>query len=191
MCGRAFRDTPHVAHFFPNEERRAVDVAAMFAMRIRYGLLYGEIRTTSPALEGIAVWIPSERATMTMWQQIRAGGMRLYRSVGADAVARMTHVAEHNDRLRTQHVQGKDWYLSILAVDPDHQGRGHATRLLGSMLDRPDRESLACYVETTEQELIAFYQHFGFDPGGASTVPGTDLTVWPLVRPSRAQRQAR
>jgi len=183
MCGRAFRNTPHVAHFFPDTGRTTVDAVAMFEMRIRYGLLYGEVHVASPGLEGIAVWIPSARATMTMWQQIRAGGMRLYRSVGSDAVARMTHVAEHNDRLRTQHAPDKHWFLAILAVDPAHQHAGHATRLMESMLARFDRESLTCYVETTEPELLAFYKRFGFELGNESTVPGTDLTVWPLIRP--------
>lgn len=182
ICGRAFRDTPHVAHFFPNDEHRAADAAAMFEMRIQYGLLYGEVHTTSPNLEGIAVWIPSERATMTMWRQIRAGGIRLYRAVGSDAVARMTHVAEHNNQLRRQNVPGRHWFLSILAVDPESQRSGHATRLLSSMLDRLDQEGIPCYAETTEPKLITFYRRLGFEPGTDATVPGTDLMVWPLVR---------
>jgi len=171
-----------VEYFFPDTGRRAADAAAMFEMRIRFGLLYGDVHATSPNLEGIAVWVPSNHAAMTMWQQIRSGGMRLYRAVGSDAVARMTHVAEHNDRLRTQHISGKHWFLGILAVDPEHQHVGHATRLLKPMLERLDREGLPCYVETTELGLVTFYQRFGFESGDTAVVPGTDLTVWPLVR---------
>ena len=182
MCGRAFQNAPHVTQFFPDEASRARDALELFRMRIRFGLLYGEVRVTSPDLEGLAVWLPSEKATMSMGRQIRSGGMRLYRVVGSDAVARMTHVAAHNDCLRRQHVPGKHWFLSILAVDPDHQGRGHATRLLDPMLARLDREGLPAYAETTERELLAFYRRFGFEPGTESTVPGTELTVWPLVR---------
>ena len=151
-------------------------------MRIRYGLLYGEVHVSSEDLEGIAVWVPSTHATMTLWSQIRAGGMRLYRTAGSDAVARMTHVAEHNDRLRLEHVVGQHWFLSILAVDPAHQRQGRATCLVNSMLERLNRARVPCYAETTESDLLPFYQRLGFKPGTESTIPGTDLIVWPLVR---------
>ena len=182
MCARAFLDAPHVVYFFPDERRRERDSAALFRMRIRYGLLYGEVHVSSEDLEGIAVWLPSERASMTLWRQIRSGGTRLYRTAGSDAVARMTHVAEHNDRLRRKHVEARHWFLSILAVDPAHQHQGHATRLVNGMLRRLDPEGIACYAETTEADVLPFYERLGFEPGSESTVPGTDLTVWPLVR---------
>ena len=191
ICSRAFQDAPHVAHFFPDEASRARNAVELFRMRIRYGLQYGEVHTLSPDVEGLAVWLPSENAAMSMWKQIRAGGMRLYRTVGSDAVARMTHVAEHNDHLRLQYAPGKHWFLSILAVDPDHQGRGLATELLGPMLARFDREELPVYAETTERELLAFYRRFGFEPGTESTVPGTELTVWPLVRRTKTREADR
>ena len=183
MCARAFRESPHVAYFFPDEARRERDSIALFEMRIRYGHLYGEVHITSEELEGIAVWLPSERAPMTLWRQIRSGGTRLYRTVDSDAVARMTHVAGHKDRLRGDHVEGRHWFLSILAVDPAHQHQGYATRLVTDMLARLDRKRLACYAETAEPDVVPFYERLGFEPGIESTVPGTDLTVWPLVRP--------
>ena len=182
MCARAFLDAPHVVYFFPGEEWRERDSVALFQMRIRYGLRYGEVHVSSEDLEGIAVWIPRERASLTLWRQIRAGGTRLYRTVGSDAVARMTHVAEHNERLRRDHVAGRHWFLSILTVDPAHQHRGHATRLVNGMLHRLDREGIACYAETTEVDVLPFYERLGFESGTESTVSGTDLTVWPLVR---------
>ncbi len=182
MCARAFRTAPHVEHFFPNEHRRNVDAAALFRMRIRYGLRFGEVHVSSPKLEGIAVWIPSTHATMTMWNQIRSGGIGLFRTVGTDAVARMTHVAEHNDKLRAQHMPGFHSLLAILAVDPECQHRGHATRLVRAMVDRLDRAGIPCYAETTEQTLHPFYQRLGFEPQDGSTVPGTELAVWPMVR---------
>lgn len=189
LCARAFLNTPHVAYFFPVEPTRMQKTVELFRMRIRYGRLYGDILTTSPDPAGLAVWIPSSKATMTLWRQMRAGGSRLYRAAGSDAVARMTHVAEHNDRLRAKHAPGEHRFLSILAVDPAHQGRGLASRLLESALDRFDCEKIHVYAETTEAELLDFYGRFGFEAGAPSTVSGTDLAVWPLVRPPRMLEQ--
>ena len=186
VCARAFADAPHIATFFPDEDRRARDAAALFEMRIRYGLQKGDVYTTSRGLEGIAVWIPSEHSVMTLWGQIRSGGMRLYRTVGREAVARMTHVEEHNDRLRERLVAAPYLFLSILAVDPDHQGQGFGTQLMDAMLPRLDRERTACYLETTEDRVASFYRRFGFVAGAPSVVPGTNLTVQPMQRDPRA-----
>lgn len=182
MCARAFAGAPHISYFFPDEVRREHDTLALFEMRIRYGLLKGEIHATSANVEGIAVWIPSKHAGMTMWGQIRSGGIRLYRTVGGDAVARMTHVENHNDRLRETLAPKPFMFLSILAVDPAHQRQGYATRLLETMLPRLDRDRTPCYLETTEESMVSFYRRFGFLPGDASAVPGTDVKVWPMLR---------
>jgi len=154
----------------------------LFRRRIRYGLLFGEVQVTSPALEGIAVWLPSKRASMPMWRELLAGGAGLFRTVGADAVSRMTQVSEHNERLRLACVPNPHWVLSILAVDPEHQRQGHAAALLEPMLTRLDRERTPCYAETTDPGVLPFYERVGFHVDTPSTVPGTTLAVWPLGR---------
>lgn len=184
MCARAFKRAPHIEYFFPNENQRESDSAALFRMRIRYGCLRGEVHVTSPNLEGIGVWIPSSQADMTMWGQIRAGGIRLYRAVGSDAVDRMTRIEKHNDKLRQQLMPDRYMLLSILAIDPEHQHRGHATRLVRGMLSRLDADGIPCYAETTERGLLAFYQHLGFEPEDGVAIPGTELSVWSMVRPT-------
>jgi len=189
LCAHAFLNTPHVAYFFQDESARMQKTIELFRMRIRYGWLYGEVHATSPELAGLAVWIPASKVKMTLWRQMRSGGSRLYRVAGPDAVARMMHVAEHNDRLRAKHAPGEHRFLSILAVDPAHQGRGLASRLLGSALEHLNREKVSVYAETTEVELLDFYGRFGFEAEAPSTVSGTDLTVWPLVRSPRTPEQ--
>jgi len=183
MCARSFRDAPHIEYFFVDERRRDRDAEALFRMRLRYGLLYGEVYATSEQLEGISMWLPSKHASFTMWREIRAGGTRLYRAVGADAVARMTQVSKHNECLRTQSVATPHWFLSLIAVDPDHQRQGHASHLLVPRLRRLDRDPLSCYAETTDRTVLSFYDRLGFDVGEPSVVPGTELAVWPLLRP--------
>lgn len=181
VCARGFVRAPHIAHFFREERRRCSHAEELFRLRIRYGLLFGEVYTTSPNLEGVAVWLPAERASMTVWREIRAGGIRLYRAVGADAVARMTHVSTHNERLRCRSISGGHWVLSMVAVDPAHQRRGHASALIKLVLARLEREHVLCYAETTDPGVLPFYARMGFRPGVPATVPGTDLKVWPLV----------
>lgn len=182
LCARAFHKTPHIVYFFPDAASREAQTSYLFEMRLRYGLLYGEVHVPSLSVEGIAVWIPSNRATMTIWRQIRSGGVRLYRHVGRDAVARMTHVAEHNDALRERCTPAEHWFLSILAVDPPNQEKGYAGQLLQSMHERLDNQGSISYAETTEEHLLPFYERFGYKVAESSIVPGTDLPVWALIR---------
>jgi len=180
LCARAFIDEPHIAYFFPEVSRRMSDSIALFRMRIDYGLRYGIVSATSNA-ESIAVWLPSEVAAMTRWRQLRAGGLRLYRQVGAEAVDRMGRVSEHNEALRLRTVPDEHIFLSLLAVDPSHQREGHASTLLRPMLDRCDRR-MPVYAETTQPDVLSFYERLGFEAGEPSALPETDLRVWPLVR---------
>jgi len=152
-------------------------------MRIGYGLRFGEVHVTAPDPVGIAVWLPSEAASMTTWREVLAGGIGLYRAVGADAIARMTQVSRHNEQLRREHAREPYWFLSILAVAPDHQGHGHGAALVRPTLARLDRDRASCYAETTDRSVLPFYERLGFRVGAESAVPGIDLTVFPLVRP--------
>ena len=128
------------------------------------------------------MWVPSERAEMTMWSQIHCGGISLFRYVGKEAIERMVAVAKHDDALRRRCAPPKYWFLSILAVDPPFQGKGYGRRLLQSMHTRLSGSGLACYVETTEERLLRFYERFGYEIIDTSIVPGSSLRVWALVR---------
>ena len=171
--------------FFPSAATRETCATQLYRMRLRYGFLYGEVQATSASIEGLAMWIPSDRAEMTLWSQMRCGGIRLFRQVGREAIKRMLSVASHDDALRRRCAPPEYWFLSVLAVDPPFQGKGHASLLLRSMHARLDVQGLACYVETTEERLLPFYERFGYEVIDSSIVPGSDLCVWALVRESQ------
>ena len=59
---QAFQDDPLIAYFIPDASERNNKSPYIFHLLIRYGLLYGEVYAISPNLEGVAVWLPSEKA---------------------------------------------------------------------------------------------------------------------------------
>ena len=46
------------------------------------------------------------------------------------------------------------WYLVALAVNPEHQGKGYASKLLKERLPAIDKQGLPCYLETMLREPI-------------------------------------
>ena len=179
LCCRAFGSAPHIQAFFPDAARRAQDARALFRMRIRYGFNYGRVETCADR-QGLAVWIPARAAAMSTWGQMRSGGLGLYRAVGKDAVARMACVSEHNEQLRQNTASCDHTVLSLLAVDPDHQGRGFGRGLVEPSLHRHRSLGQGVYAETTDPDVLDFYRGLGFCVGDASVVPGLELKVWPL-----------
>jgi N-acetylglutamate synthase-like GNAT family acetyltransferase len=83
------------------------------------------------------------------------------------------------------------WYLWVLATDPDHRGRGHATSLIRRVLGRCDADGLAAFLETTDPANPRFYARFGFQEllriDGGPALP----TVWLLSRsPDREPKRS-
>jgi GNAT superfamily N-acetyltransferase len=79
---------------------------------------------------------------------------------------------------------GGMWYLSILGVDPDMQGRRVGGGLLASVLEEADALGAASYLTTFTPRNIRFYERAGYRSAGnfAEPVTGSAFTV--LVRPA-------
>ncbi|MFH1626439.1 MAG: GNAT family N-acetyltransferase, partial [Pseudomonadota bacterium] len=79
-------------------------------------------------------------------------------------------------------VSFKHWYLWIVGVEPQSQGKGYASKLLRPMLTRIDKDGLPCYLETLDERNVPIYEHLGFKVVDESTVPNTSITNWAMLR---------
>ena len=84
------------------------------------------------------------------------------------------------DSLRLHHPLEASWYLGTLGVEPEAQGRGIGTALLGHWLERVDRERSAAYLETDVLANVGFYQRAGFGLEGEGGV--FDIPIWRMWR---------
>lgn len=79
----------------------------------------------------------------------------------------------------------RSWYLSILGVDPAHQGAGLGARVIAPVLADADAQGAACYIETFNARSVAFYERQGFTDVHACFEPVTQSPYWTMVRPPR------
>lgn len=182
MFARAFQDYPLATYFIPDAFERKNKSHYPFECLIHYGVLYGEVYATSPNLEGVVVWLPSEKAEMTLWGMIRCGGLSLYFKVGRKVVSRVLAFFEYASKVHNRHAPFPHWYLTFMAVDPVFQGRGYASALIKPMLARIDQEHLHCYLEPQNEKNVPIYQHYGFKVVEVDTIPGTDVKNWAMLR---------
>lgn len=180
---RALQNDPLFNYFISDHsERKALSHALQ--LMTRFGVMYGEVYATSPNLEAVAVWFPSEKAKMTLWKMIRIGELSLipfYFKFGK-VISRMMSYNEYAFKVHDHHAPFRHWYLFLIGVDPSFQGKGCASRLLKPMLARIDQEHFPCYLETQNEENVPVYEHFGFKVVEEDTIPRTDVNHWGMLR---------
>ena len=178
----AFRDDPELLSFVPDPQKRQKLLLSMFRVSLKHALRHGEAYAVSPAIEGVAVWLPSDAPEISFWTLLRGGGLGLLFRGGWGFLRKMQKDDDFARRLRRELAHFDHWYLAVLGVDPELQGKGYASRLLKPVLARLDAEKMPAYLETSIEDYVAIYQHFGFKVIREETLPGTRLKVWAMMR---------
>jgi len=182
---RAFEKDPLFIAYFPDSTKRTEQNYQLMKFCIRYSMRLGEVYTTSPKLEGIALWQFEDslekqkekpRSLFANWLSFR-----LEVDLG-EIVQNVYSIYEHI--ISTQHelIPSAHWYLQIIGVDPFFQKKGFASRLIKPMLARIDKEQLSCYLDTNIEKNVEIYQYFGFKILKKYQIPGTNVINWSMLR---------
>ena len=65
VLARAFFDYPQFDHLLPDLDERTKKIKSIFEFIVRYGIMFGEVYSTSPNLEAVAIWLPYWKSVMT------------------------------------------------------------------------------------------------------------------------------
>ena len=182
---RAFRNEQPFQYYFPDETQRERVIPYLISMAVLPALQYGEVHATSYEMEGIAVWVPSENYPISPWRILRSVPFSVTVGFAGNGSYRLKDFGQYLDTLHARLAPFKHMFLQSLGIDPEFQGNGHGGRLLRQMIARMDAAGLPVYLETAEEQIVGFYEHFGFTVADESTVPGTGLTNWALLREAR------
>ena len=182
VLARAFIDDPELIRFVTEPSRRVALLRSMFRMVVSHAVLKGEVYAVSPRLEGIAVWLPSGAPQVGFWTAVRGGGLTLLFKGGGEFMRKMKQDEDFARELRRRLAPTPHWYLEVLGVAPEFQGKGYASRLLKPMMARLDVEKLPAYVETSTEEYVAIYQRFGFKLIEEAVLPGSETKMWAMLR---------
>lgn len=179
LC-RAFSADPLVQYMLPDEARRAQVLPSFYRIVVRYALRYGEIFTTS-AVEGVACWLTPGNTTVSTWRLLRVAPTAPF-SFSLLEQHRNTIYARYTDEAHERAMSRPHWYLWGLGVEPSRQHQGLGGQLMQPILARADRDGLPCYLETTNEVNVPFYEKYGFTVVSDGVVPGTELRVWGMRR---------
>jgi GNAT superfamily N-acetyltransferase len=88
------------------------------------------------------------------------------------------------------HPSQPHWYILILGVHPDHQGKGIGGQLLNQVLQRADDERVAIYLESSNPKNLDFYRKYGFEVTDEIVPIAGCPPIWGLVRASESSEKA-
>jgi predicted N-acetyltransferase YhbS len=74
------------------------------------------------------------------------------------------------------------WYLAVMGVAPEWQGKGLGTALMRPGLDEIDAASLPAYLESSTPRSRALYERNGFEVTGELNLPRGGPPVWLMWR---------
>ena len=152
----------------------------MLYTTIDHGVAYAP----SKDLEGIILWQPSNRSGISFRAMTFGGGLDLLRAK-PESLKRLLR----GERLiRKEHLQllpEEHWYLAAIAVNPELQGKGIASGLLGQCLNAIDCLHFPCFLETENKRNVPLYERFGFQVRKTLKLPETGIPCFLMIRESR------
>ncbi|MFD3733222.1 GNAT family N-acetyltransferase [Streptomyces sp. NPDC058632] len=182
LLDEAFRDDPVSGWVFPGAEYR----------RTTHHRLMGAF--TDIVLAAGRVDVTEDGSACALWMSMQAddhGGGDPADDEGPAQVRRA--VDPENERVEMigrltagVHPTGRAHeYLWMIGVAPGRQGEGLGTALIGSVLDRCDREGRPAYLEASSVRSRLLYERLGFAPAGEPLPLPDGPHMWPMWREPR------
>lgn len=182
----AFEDYPLMRHFFEEREGeypRLLRQFMRFSCEVRLhlgmpllgnvsgGRIAGVAGLTTPE---VGSW-PSELARMHE---------ALRETIGPLAAERLD---EYSQLAEQYEPKDSHYYLGILGVRPEEQGKGHAKALLDRLheLSQAHPNSTGVYLDTEHPENVQLYEHFGYRVVGHARLGA--VGVWCMWRPNESR----
>lgn len=182
LIARALHDYPLFRYLIPDARQRTKRLPMLTGYLVRVGILYGEVHITSPNLEGVAVWLPPNTDVSILQLLFRVGVITCPFKLGVKSFQGIWNYKQHIEALEKRHAIGTHWYLQVISVDSPYQRQGYGKSLIEPMLARFSQQNLPCYLDTEEENNVAYYQQFDFQVVEASMIPGTNNTCWFMVK---------
>jgi ribosomal protein S18 acetylase RimI-like enzyme len=108
-----------------------------------------------------------------------------------ETIFRDTAKSEHLDDLLATfekmgqwHPEEVHWYLPLIGVEPNAQGKGIGAELMRHAVARCDRERALAYLESSNPRNVPLYERHGFEVVREVQV-GSSPPAFPMVRPPR------
>jgi GNAT superfamily N-acetyltransferase len=174
---RAFEDDPVMSWIFPRDSDRLAHLARAFALYLRRIWLPEEECYAHESLFGAALWLPPGK-----WHLSAGRQLRLLPSMIAVNGRNLPRLASVLRMIEKSHPKEPHYYLAVLGVEPELQGRGFGSALMQPVLARCDRERVPAYLESSKRRNVVLYERHGFQVVEELRLPKDGPPLWRMWR---------
>jgi GNAT superfamily N-acetyltransferase len=187
LLARSFAADPIFTYVEPDASRRRAFLEPLMAALTRRSHRLAAAYASSPDLLAVSLWKTPDLRALSPAQLAMTGLDRVGEWLSPAAHQRFERIFEVIEEALERISPEPVWYLGVLGVDPEAQGRGLGSRLMQPGLERADREALAVTLETGQPRNLPLYHRHGFEVTAElpPVEPGAPV-VWTMKRPPRA-----
>lgn len=169
----AFADDPVMAWVFDDPGTRQQNLTRWMQFNLDMGLTRGHTYSVADG-QGAAIWAPPD---VTLFDAHY--GPEMARTTTELIGDRAGEVMQGLAKTFASTPDEPYFYLFVLGIHGDAQGRGLGAELIAPILDLCDREGIAAHLESSNPKNLSFYQRHGFEiTAEIEVAPGG-----PIVRP--------
>ena len=180
-CASAYTDYPVFKAVCPDgyDPQSVIDIMTVNLKATRNSML---CLSPDSNVRAIAQWMPPGMAGTDAEKFDESGGEDLKVSMYPEVLEKLNTMESYCMELMDRYSDEKTWYLNNIAMYPDEQGKGRASRLMRPMLNYFDRVGDGCYLETHKQKNVRIYEHYGFKVMEVGKIPDTDIDHYAMYR---------
>jgi len=174
---RAFEDDPVMSWIFRDDSDRPRRLERAFALFLRKIWLPQEECYAADQLFGAALWLPPGK-----WHLGAGAQLRLLPSMISATGRNMVRLGAVLQMIEKKHPKAPHFYLAVLGVEPELQGRGFGGALMQPVLTRCDRERIPAYLESSKRRNVVLYERHGFEVVEEVQLPRGGPPIWRMWR---------
>jgi ribosomal protein S18 acetylase RimI-like enzyme len=173
----AFQDDPVMSWLARDATRRPQVLEGNFRLLLEQIWMRHEETYTTAAIEGAAIWDPPGKWSVGITKQLGLLPQAL-RVWGKNLPRALLTLA----KIERGHPREMHYYLAVLGVEPESQGRGLGSALMFPVLQRCDAERIPAYLEASSPRNRALYERHGFEVTKEFRVGADAPPVWGMWR---------
>jgi GNAT superfamily N-acetyltransferase len=186
VLGRAFMDAPLYTYALPDPAGRARLCPSLFAATFHVARRFGAawaVGTEPGAIAGVAYCIEYPRGEVTP-QQAERWGLAAAAAAWGPALGRLRAAAGAIHEAFTRMAPARRIDIATVGVDPNRQGRGLGSTLVGRVVTEASAAGLPVGLWTTQPRNVPFYLRAGFALVAEGTSPVGALPWWGFLAPA-------
>jgi GNAT superfamily N-acetyltransferase len=174
---RAFEDDPVMSWIFRDDSERLTRLERAFGLFLRRIWMPQRECYAVERLFGAALWLPPDK-----WHLGVADQVRLLPSMIAVTGRNLPRLFTVLNTIEKKHPKPPHYYLAVLGVEPEAQGRGFGGALMQPVLTRCDRERIPAYLESSKRRNVVLYERHGFRVVEELKLPKDGPPIWRMWR---------